>query len=193
MLWYLRASLREVGLPPTIIDGTYLWRLLNATLSHEIKEQSNYHETNSESARRINHTLHHVGVTCFYIAFFILCVFLIGYIIELILRHVDTALSLGHALDELKSAMIFFTAGLPAMGAALAGIRVHGDFESSKERSDVMMKALKSLERDYGAMMEQSISLNETGELLIGTTRVMSEDVAAWQELHGRKRLTLPA
>jgi hypothetical protein len=29
--------------------------------------------------------------------------------------------------------------------------------------------------------------------MLIATARILSEDVAAWQQLYGRKRLTLPA
>jgi hypothetical protein len=33
----------------------------------------------------------------------------------------------------------------------------------------------------------------ETAEMLIATARILSEDVAAWQQLYGRKRLTLPA
>ena len=44
------------------------------------------------------------------------------------------------ALVHLKGVMIFFTAGLPALGAAQAGIRVHGDFEGSKERSEHMVE-----------------------------------------------------
>ena len=36
-------------------------------------------------------------------------------------------------------------------------------------------------------------SLDDTAELLITTARVLSEDIAAWQDLYGRKRLTLPA
>jgi hypothetical protein len=36
------------------------------------------------------------------------------------------------------------------------------------------------------------ITLDETAEMLLKTARVMSEDIAAWQELYGRKRLSLP-
>ena len=32
MLWYVRATMREIGLPNATLDGTYQWRLLNATL-----------------------------------------------------------------------------------------------------------------------------------------------------------------
>ena len=35
--------------------------------------------------------------------------------------------------------------------------------------------------------------LDNTADMLIETARVMSEDLAAWQDLYGRKRLDLPA
>jgi hypothetical protein len=126
-------------------------------------------------------------------------VFFVGYSIEYCLTHIGaTAESgvtklLGGTLIYFKSAMIFISAGLPALGAALAGIRVHGDFEGSKQRSVYMKDVLKSVEHDFKTMMDRDISLNETAEMLIRTTRVMSEDIAAWQELYGRKRLILPA
>jgi hypothetical protein len=69
MLWYLRATMREVGLPTATLDGTYQWRLLHATLEHEIKEQFDYHNENSESVHEIDHTLHRLGVVCFSITF----------------------------------------------------------------------------------------------------------------------------
>jgi hypothetical protein len=65
ILWYLRATMREIGLPNAKLDGTYQWRLLNATLSHEIagpEGQIAYHRANSESARLIDHRLHQLGV-----------------------------------------------------------------------------------------------------------------------------------
>jgi hypothetical protein len=41
--------------------------------------------------------------------------------------------------------------------------------------------------------MTPDLALSETSNLLISTARLMSEDVAAWQELYGRKWLSLPA
>ena len=41
--------------------------------------------------------------------------------------------------------------------------------------------------------MDREIRLEATAETLIRTARVMSEDLAAWQDLYGRKRLMLPA
>ena len=39
----------------------------------------------------------------------------------------------------------------------------------------------------------QEIDLDQTSDLLILTAHVKSDDVSAWQDLYGRKRLSLPA
>ena len=89
--------------------------------------------------------------------------------------------------------MTFLSAGLPALGAAVAGIRVHGDFEGSAERSARMVKELEWLTADYEGAIARGVILNESAEMLIKTAGVMSEDLDVWQALYGRKRLALPA
>lgn len=199
-LWYIRATMREIGLPNATLDGTYQWRLLNATLTHEIEGrdgQLEYHRANSRSAERIDNMLHSWGVGCFIATFLILSAFLLSYGVE---RMLDGApgweahrLWIHNALSCAKPWVTLFAAGLPALGAALAGIRVQGDFESSRERSLAMLAQLDRLAEDYRTAESRQIDLEETARLLIETAQTMSGDVDAWQELYGRKRLTLPA
>jgi hypothetical protein len=74
-----------------------------------------------------------------------------------------------------------------------ASIRIHGDFEGSKLRSIATAGALRSLQREYRTAIDREIDLEATADTLIRTARVMSEDLAAWQDLYRRKRLMLPA
>jgi hypothetical protein len=126
-----------------------------------------------------------------------LLLFLAFYAAEVVSAHFTAthgvAMWIEHALRGAKPWMIFAAAGLPALGAALAGIRVQGDFDGSKERSAHMVEALISLEAGYQTAVKEGVKLGDTADLLISAARVMSEDLAAWQELYGRKRLTLPA
>jgi len=92
-----------------------------------------------------------------------------------------------------KPFLTFLSAGLPALGAAVAGIRVHGDFEESANRSARTLDQLAGLSDDYARTAKGDASLDDAADLLIATARVLSEDIAAWQDLYGRKRLTLPA
>ncbi len=199
-LWYIRATMREIGLPNATLDGTYQWRLLNATLTHEIEGptgQIDYHRANSTSAERIDNLLHRSGVGCFIATFAILLAFLLTYGVERMLEGVHGweahRLWMHNALSCAKPWVTLFAAGLPALGAALAGIRVQGDFESSRERSLAMLAQLDRLAEDYRTAESRRIDLEDTAKLLIDTAQTMSGDVDAWQELYGRKRLTLPA
>jgi hypothetical protein len=56
-------------------------------------------------------------------------------------------------------------------------------------RSLDALDALDALEDDYEKARDLTpdLSLSETSAFLISTARLMSEDVAAWQELYGRK------
>jgi hypothetical protein len=199
MFWYIRATMREIGLPTATLSGTYQWRLLNAALKHEIDEQISYHRGNEQSARRIDHAVHLFGTGCFIVTFGILAYFLICYLLEykfgslseLVQHHPHTWM--GASILFLKPWITFWTAGLPALGAALAGIRVQGEFRVSAETSAHTANALWGLKEDFVKAMSREIDLHETVEMLISAARTMSEDIAAWQELYGRKRLVLPA
>jgi hypothetical protein len=76
---------------------------------------------------------------------------------------------------------------------ALAGIRVHGDFESAEEHSERMTDSLALLKDDYTLAMRRAGTFDDTAQRLIATSRVMTEDLASWHDLYGRKRLVLPA
>jgi hypothetical protein len=60
-------------------------------------------------------------------------------------------------------------------------------------RSARTLDQLAGLRDEYTSMTKGEADLDDTAELLIATARVLSEDIAAWQDLYGRKRLTLPA
>jgi hypothetical protein len=204
-IWYLRATLREIGLPNTVLDEKYQKPLLEATRKYEVSEQLAWHRSNAIAMHRVDHFLHRLGNICFVLTAWILAAYALTYFLLLPvsgylnfswINQFLSAQSLGegiHAvLYESKSAIIILAAGLPTFGAASAAIRAQGDFEGSRGRSQSMDVELTALLRDYEAAIDNP-RLDRTADMLIETARVMSEDLAAWQELYGRKRLVLPA
>jgi hypothetical protein len=192
MLWYIRATMREIGLPTATLGDEYQKRILNATLVDEIAGplgQLRYHQHNRESQHRIDHFLHRLGFGCFVAT----SIILVAYLALFGLLQVWETAALENFLLAAKPFVTFLTAGLPALGAAVAGIRVHGDFEGSAERSARMAKELEQLSDDYAGAIARGVILNESAEMLIRTAGVMSEDLQGWQVLYGRKRLALPA
>jgi hypothetical protein len=56
-----------------------------------------------------------------------------------------------------------------------------------------MAISLLALKEDYTTALREGSDLEDTARMLIAAARVMSEDLLAWEELYGRKRLVLPA
>jgi len=189
-IWYIRATLREVGLPSATLDRSYQRPLLQSVLRREVRDQRHWHETNSDAMEKVDRSLHHWADRCFHYTFGALCIGLVAlvFIILLLPEHEEH-----DVLKLAKPWLLLFAAGLPALGAALAGIRVQGEFEDYKERSEHMIAELNTLEAIYESQLKHQPQLDRTAEILIETARILSEDIAAWQELYGRKRLNLPA
>ena len=188
-IWYIRATLREIGLPNALLDEKYQQPLLHATSRHEVHEQFNWHRGNAAAMQGIEHFLHRWGNRCFLVTLWALFA---GLIFLVLVALLVPAGELSQVLKYAKPGFLVVAALLPAVGAALSGIRAHGDFDGSKERSAHMAGELETLTKYYAAAAE-SPRLEKTADLLIETARVMSEDLAAWQDLYGRKRLSLPA
>jgi hypothetical protein len=205
-LWYIRATLREIGLPSATLDDAYRQPLLAAALRYEVDDQIAYHQSTAEVMHNLDHFLHGLAEACFRLTFWLLVAFLAVYGLYHLFSAdpVEASLSrffndanievwLEKGLKIAKQVVVVFAAGLPALGAALAGIRVQGDFESAKERSERMVDELTALKAEYERAIARATQLDHTAAMLIDTARVMSEDLTAWQDLYGRKRLTLPA
>jgi hypothetical protein len=192
MLWYMRATMREIGLPAALLDGRYRQALLTATYNEEIDGphgQLAYNRHNIKRAQEVDLFLHRIGIGCFVLTSLILTIFLALFALD---RMVATT-SIETLVFAAKPFLTFLGAGLPALGAAVAGIRAHGGFEESAKRSARTLDQLAGLSDDYARNAKGDASLEDTAELLIATARILSEDIAAWQDLYGRKRLTLPA
>jgi hypothetical protein len=192
MLWYARATMREIGLPAALLNGRYQLALLAATFKEEIDGphgQIAYNRHNIECAHEVDHFLHRLGIGCFVLTSVILTIFLALFWLD----RMVAAAPIETFLFTAKPFLTFLSAGLPALGAAVAGIRIHGDFEESANRSARTLDQLAGLSDDYARAAKGDASLDDTADLLIATARVLSEDITAWQDLYGRKRLTLPA
>ena len=95
-------------------------------------------------------------------------------------------------MQWLKDVATFVAAFLPALAAALAGIRETGDFRKVSARSSKTTAALLELQQET-ARARSNLALAQTGDILLSTARVLTEDLAAWQSVYGQKRLELPA
>lgn len=212
-LWYLRATIREIGLPSAVLDEPYQKQLLKAVEDHVIDSdwgQLEYNEGAAKTLSRMHHALHIFGDYCFIVTAFVLGAFFFAYAVyiggevlsgknlfELIGVHAahtqhETRLDrLGDVLHSLKSFVTLLAALLPALGAAVFGIRETGDFEGFSKRAARTAEKLKEVKRDF-EKSRNKLALESTDATLLATAQILSEDVGAWQSVYGRKQLSLP-
>ena len=206
--WYVRATFREIGLPSGVLDAGYLRQVLSAELSTEIKEQRDYHSANARNLEKIHRVLHHKGDDCFKATIYILALYLAVWGVDLFLQltaaHAGEVAAGGvhpegmfHEFLEyyLKPVVSIAAAGLPALGAALSGIRAQGDFDGFAQRSATTERELAEVEQQIGVLLAQPepIDLPTATGVLLTATHVMAKDVSAWQQIYVSKLLTLPA
>jgi hypothetical protein len=197
VLWYIRATVRELGMPSAHLDETFQKRILDATSTYELSAQLKHHRHNCLVTERTNRVLHLAGIGCFYATLIVLVLFLAGWLGVEAAEHLpiaDVAL-FGEAkgmLELTKHWTVVVAAGLPALGAAIAGIRTHGDFEGAVVRSRQTLNDLNTLGQRF-SIVSKTPDLANTKEALIELARLLVEDLKAWQALYGRKRLVLPA
>jgi hypothetical protein len=191
-LWYLRATIRELGLPHAVLDGAYQRAHLITVEKKVVEDQIRYHENNANTLWRMHRFLNKTGECCFLATFALLSVFLIALAL-FIGMHIagSTQTAGGFLVHALGNPLTFLVAGLPAIGAAMAGIRETGDFEGFAERSAKTLAELRELTRKFDAA-KRRLRLDTTGAVLLSTARVLTADLAAWQAIYGRKRLNFP-
>lgn len=196
ILWYVRATCREIGTGQGVFDDAYQRRILQTVDRFEIDDQLTYHRKNKDGLSALDRRLHRLGNRCFYLTALLLVAYLVAY---LLLPGVSPLFPgeggesmTTEILDRLKPWITFLDTFLPALGAAIAGIRFTGDFEGFAKRSADTASALKALKQDYADAAPQP-RLGNTSHVLVATAGVLAEDIGGWQSLYGRKELALPA
>jgi hypothetical protein len=251
-VWYLRATLREIGLPHAVLDGRYQHILLQTVEVHVIDDQLAYHRDNTSTLSRMHRVVHGAANASFIVTSVLLVVYLLTFSVaavgvvstgqslaelggstdstpnkvvvgdkstnppaqpagtaesapnappaaskkadpladKQIGPHETGFMRLGHHLISMKDILTFSVAFLTALGAAFAGIREAAEFESSAEHSAKAAVALQNLKGDI-AQARHELTLDMTSEALLKTAQVLTEDLAAWQSVYGRKQLNL--
>ncbi len=213
--WYLRATVRELGLPRGLVNQAYQRKALMATRDTVLAEQIDFNLSNYSRLSQLHHRLHFWGDACFIATAAILVVFLgfwafgalqaarggaaffdaIGWR-ELSGAAPAIARSQMNGASSLLATLIpwiaFLAALLPVWGAAIAGIRFTGDFEGFAGRSKETSYRLERMKANYDRAIDR-VDFDMTAETLRDTARVMTEDLSGWQSLYALKRLTLPA
>lgn len=175
--WYAAGVWRAVGVPSGRIAPDRPGRLAAALAEHELAPQIAYHRANAAQVHTLDHRLHLIG-TALFVATVVGCLVLIaGY------------LALPDWTGRHASLFVFLSAGLPALGTALFGIRTQGDFAATAHRSSDTAHELEAIAAQLRA---PGVDLPRAGDLCEQAARFMLADLGEWRLAHHQRELQLP-
>ncbi|HVF94316.1 MAG TPA: DUF4231 domain-containing protein [Sphingomonas sp.] len=175
--WYAAGVWRAMGVPSGRIAPDRPPQLAASLAEHELVPQIAYHRASAAEMHLLDHRLHLTG-TGLFVATIVGCLALIaGYLAspEWTARHAGI--------------FVFLSAGLPALGTALFGIRMQGDFAATAFRSGDTAHELEAIAEQ---LRVPGLGLSRSGDLFEQATRTMLADLGEWRLAHHQRELQLP-
>jgi hypothetical protein len=201
-LWHLRAAMREISQPNGRLGAAAIHAIPWGARTEELQPRREYHKGVIRVFERMEHIIRwmELGVVT------LTLVVLAGFVAAVGWHWFDQARTKGeHAFafteDEggpmawiyaIKSWVSIIAAGLPALGAALGGIKFTGEFRSTALRSTAMASEIDDLEECHDAML-RGTKFKDARHLLLSATSVLAEDIKAFRAIFGQRDLTPPA
>ena len=178
--WLARATARELGLPNTVADRRYLDRVQQAALNL-VQEQIAYHHGNAHRMHKLEHRLHKTGSVLFG-GTAAACVLWIA------AKLTGAPMQLGGGIG-ITEMVTWITAAMPALGAAIYGIRMQGDFVGIAFRSEVTVARLERLKR---SLADENLDYTKLMARLRRLSEIMLADVEHWRTTYQARPLALP-
>jgi hypothetical protein len=178
--WLSRATARELGLPHATADQTYLSSVRNASASL-ITDQIAYHRANAARMHKLESRLHAAGELLFGGTIVACAAWIAAKLMGVPMTFGGTI-----GMTEIVTAL---TAAMPALGAAIYGIRMQGDFAGIAHRSEATVARLERLKR---ALKDDPLDYTRLIARLRRLADIMLTDVAHWRTTYQARPLTLP-
>ncbi len=173
--WYAAAVWRAVGCPTGRIEQRKVAPLATTISQHELRPQIAYHRATARQAERLDQKLEKVGYALFVSALLGCVVLIAGFWV---------------APEWVKHNSNWFTllsAGLPAIGTAIFGIRVQGDYVGGAVRSEHTALVLEEIAQ----RLEGETNLPRAADLSEQAARAMLTDLDEWRLLNQQHDLSV--
>jgi hypothetical protein len=180
--WYTQATARELGLPDVKVDGAYL-ASVRRDLIDLIDGQIAYLDHDSHRMHRLEHRLHVLGTVLFAATAFA-CLGLL--VFKGVVEMLPTLSGLQAPITTLTT---IASAALPAIGAAIYGIRMQGDFAGIAGRNEALSNQLTSLRAVIDA---DALTFDTLGRRIRRATDLLTSDLASWLLTYHARPLALP-
>jgi len=163
--WYSAGIWRAMGCPSGPIERERALALARAVAEFEIAPQVAYHDKSSRQIHALDHRLERVANLLFKATLVVSAAIVAGGIV---------------APDWVAGYSNWFTlvsAGFPALGTAVFGIRFQGDFGGSAVRSQATANELKNIQLE----MERGVELLRAADLAEQAARTMLAHLDEWR------------
>ena len=173
--WYASGIWRAMGCPSGCIDKACAARLGKAIAEHEVEPQMSYHSRNAKQIKLLDHRLGQIAMMLFAATLIVTIV---------------TILGLGIGSDYVNRYGNWFTlvsAGFPALGTAVFGIRFQADFGGDALRSLATSNTLRSIEQE----LRKDVSLSRAADLAEQAARIMFADLDEWRLVNQQRDLSV--
>ncbi len=174
--WYAAGVWRAMGCPNGAIDQAKAAQLADAIACHEIAPQIAYHEATARQIDTLDRRLEWIATTLFVLT-------LGATALVIVMLQVNPAW-----VNEMANWLTLLSAGFPAVGTAIFGIRFQGDFGGSAERSRSTAQTLRAIEAQLeGARGD----LARSADLFEQSARAMLADLDEWRLVNQQQELSV--
>lgn len=182
--WYVRATLRDIGIPKGRGNHSYAEMAKCALLKAELEGQSNFHASYALRERHVGERLENLGRWLFACSA-VLTAFAVVYFAAVVVHVID-----GDYLKVVADLTMFVAAAFPGLGAAFFSIRSHGEFERNAKLSEAARDRLESITKRVLATPSPTFAgiSRATDE----TAAVLTGELSDWRFVFWGKPLTLP-
>jgi hypothetical protein len=179
MRWYYREFERSAGLPNVKFDEPYLQACRQLWREKLLQEQIDYHRTTHHRFHKLEHRLHRIGLFLFW-ATLAVC------LTHIVLTYLEVELP--------GEWLVLLAAFLPALGAALAGIRSQGEFQRVARRCLAMEARLKEYQQELDRLPTREHELDSVRlrDLSRRVAQTMANEMLDWRVVFQDRPLALP-
>jgi hypothetical protein len=173
--WYASGIWRAMGCPSAAIDKKRAARLADAIADHEVAPQVAYHEHHAEQIEMLDHRLEVIGTLLFAATLVVSIATIVG-------------LAMGASfVDAYGNWFTLVSAGFPALGTAVFGIRFQADFGGDAVRSMATAATLRQIEEE----LRKDVTLSRAADLSEQAARFMLSDLDEWRLVNQQRDLSV--
>jgi hypothetical protein len=186
---YVRAVLREIGLPRIALTSAYLRAALVQWLDWHVVGQRDYHRGKAERLNRVHRNLERFSEMLFMLAVGSVAIYL------LVVLAGYTGLVPREWGHDWSKPFTFLGVLFPTSGGALAGIHYFGDFERFAAISESTANRLSAIDQRIRLLLtapDGELHYARVADIAHEVDEIVISEISHWQDVFAGKHISVP-